>query len=197
MKTCHLTLIGAAVAGALIAVSASAVEPMSSNPKSPNESNPTVSAPLVSPLQSREENPRLPNPVTPSAANESAPQPRGLADPTNASGMQGRARAGVGATAGEANRSGTYESVERPVVAPAPRVVDTVPRTPATGTSTLPSRNIPASANESAPQRTGKEVSSGPVPDDKNMPNPKTPANVSESKPDSTGKNQMGTGQTR
>lgn len=193
-----LTLVGAAVAGALLAVSASAVEPMSANPKSPNESKPTVSSPQMSAPASRADNPRLPNPVTPSAANESAPQPRGLADPTNASGMEGRVP--MGATSGEVNRSGTYPSVDPGVRAPAsPTSGDTMRRVPSagTGTNTLQSRNVPASVDESSPQRTGKEVSSGPVPDDKNMPNPKTPSNVSESKPDATGKNQIGVGQTR
>jgi hypothetical protein len=192
----NLTLIGAAVAGAMLAASASAVEPMSGNPKSPNESNPTVSSPQIGPPASRADNPRLPNPVTPSAANESAPQPRGLADPTNASGMEGRVP--MGATGVEVNRSGTYEPVDRGVRAPASASDDTVRRVPSGGTvNTLPSRNVPASVSESAPQRTGKEVSSGPVPDDKTMPNLKTPANVSESKPDSTGQKQMGVGQTR
>jgi hypothetical protein len=191
-----LTLIGAAVAGAFLAASASAVEPMSGNPKSPNESKPTVSSPQISAPASRADNPRLPNPVAPSAANESAPRPRGLADPTNASGMEGRVP--MGATSGEVNRSGTYQSIDPAVRAPV-NSGDTMQRVPSTGagTSTLPSRNVPASVDESAPQRTGKEVSSGPVPDDKNMPNPKTPSNVSESKPDNTGKNQMGVGQTR
>jgi hypothetical protein len=199
MKTRHFTLVTAAVAGVLAAAPASAVEPVSTHPKSPNESNPTVSAPLVSPPASREDNPRIPNPVTPSAANESAPQPRGLSDPTNATGMEGRPRQAIGATSGEVNRGGSYEAAPRPVIAPAPTSTDTVRSTPpaAAGSSTLPSRNVPASVSESAPQRTGKEVSSAPVPDDKNMPNPKTPANVSESKPDNTGKNQMGVGGTR
>jgi hypothetical protein len=168
---------------------------MSANPKSPNESKPTVSSPQISAPASRADNPRLPNPVTPSAANESAPQPRGLGDPTNASGMESRVP--MGATSGEVNRSGTYPSVDPGVRAPAPTSDDTMRRVPSAGTNTLPSRNVPASVDESSPQRTGKEVSSGPVPDDKNMPNPKTPSNVSESKPDSTGKNQMGVGQTR
>jgi hypothetical protein len=61
----------------------------------------------------RTDNPNLPNPVTPSAANESAPQPKSLREPTNASGMEGRAP--VGATR-------TYES-ERVIVAPAPAPV--------------------------------------------------------------------------
>ena len=62
--------------------------PRSSNPMNPNEARPFVQQPEgVRPLV-RGDNPNLPNPQTPSAANESAPQPM-LADPTNATGMEG------------------------------------------------------------------------------------------------------------
>ena len=67
----------------------------------------------------------------------------------------------------------------------------------AAGVPAMPSRNNPASVSESAPEKTGKEVSSGPVADDKRMANPQTPANVSESAPARTGQEQMGTGATR
>jgi hypothetical protein len=175
--------------------SGQAAIPSINQPMNPNESNPSVKAPEgIGTVQG--DNKRLPNPVTPSAANESAPQPRGLADPTNMSGMEGRAA--MGATSTETSRSGGYESVDRP--RPAASTTDNVMRSApgaAKGTSVLPSRNVPASVDESAPQRTGKEVSSAPVPDNKNMPNPQTPSSVSESKPDKAGTEQMGVGRTR
>jgi hypothetical protein len=163
--------------------------PSINQPMNPNDSNPSVRAP-ESVGTVRGDNKRLPNPVTPSAANESAPQPRGLSDPTNMSGMEGRAA--MGATSTDASRIGVYESVPRPAASTDATAAGT---TRAAGA--LPSRNVPASVDESAPQRTGKEVSSAPVPDNKNMPNPKTPANVSESKPDKAGMEQMGVGRTQ
>ena len=172
------------------------VIPRASDPMNPNESKPFVQAPEgVRPMM-RGDNRNLPNPMTPSAANESAPQPR-LAEPTNSTGMQGRAA--VGATRGDTNRSGMYDSGDRGVIAPASGGDDASKRVPsaASGTSTLPSLNNPASVSESAPDRTGKAVSSAPVRDDLNMPNPKTPANVSESAPDKAGKEQGGVGRTR
>ena len=177
--------------------------PTARDPMNPNESRPFVQTPEGVRPMVRGDNPNLPNPVTPSAANESAPQPR-LAEPTNSSGMEGRAArverpVAVGATAGDANRSGMYESGDRGVVAPGSGGDDAAKRVPraASGTSTVPSLNKPASVNESAPDRTGKAVSSAPVRDDLNMPNPKTPANVSESAPDKAGKEQGGVGRTR
>jgi hypothetical protein len=167
--------------------------PSINQPMSPNDSNPSMQAP-ESVGKVRGDNKRLPNPVTPSAANESAPQPRGLTDPTNMSGMEGLA--GMGATSTDTSRSGVYESVPRPAASTTDGMNTPAPGTPK-GTSALPSRNVPASVDESAPQRTGKEVSSAPVPDNKNMPNPKTPANVSESKPDKAGTEQMGVGRTQ
>jgi hypothetical protein len=174
--------------------SGQAAIPSINQPMNPNESNPTVQAPESVGIV-RGDNKRLPNPVTPSAANESAPQPKGLADPTNRSGMEGRAA--MGATGADTSRSGVYESVDRPRPAESTtgNVISPAPGTPKA--SALPSRNVPASVDESAPQRTGKEVSSAPVPDNKNMPNPKTPANVSESKPDKAGTEQMGVGRTQ
>ena len=169
--------------------------PSINQPMGPNESNPTARAPEgVGTI--RGDNKRLPNPVTPAAANESAPQPKGLVDPTNMSGMEGRAP--MGATSVDTSRSGAYDSADRPRSAEPTtgNVIRPVPGTPM-GTSALPNRNVPASVNESAPQRTGKEVSSAPVPDNKNMPTPKTPANVSESKPDKAGTEQMGVGRTQ
>jgi hypothetical protein len=62
--------------------------PRSYNPMNPNEAKPFVQSPEGVRPQLRADNPNLPNPQTPSAANESAPQPM-LADPTNASGMEG------------------------------------------------------------------------------------------------------------
>jgi hypothetical protein len=175
--------------------SGQAVIPSINQPMNPNESNPTVWAP-ESVGTVRGDNKRLPNPVTPSAANESAPQPKGLVDPTNRSGMEGRAA--MGATSADTTRSGVYESVDRArPLEPTDNVIRPVPPGTAKGASALPSRNVPASVDESAPQRTGKEVSSAPVPDNKNMPNPKTPANVSESKPDKAGTEQMGVGRTQ
>jgi len=175
--------------------SGQAAIPSIDQPMNPNESNPTVPAPESVGIV-RGDNKRLPNPVTPSAANESAPQPQGLADPTNRSGMEGRAA--MGATGADTSRSGVYESVDRPRPAE-PTTGDVIRPVPGTakGASALPNRNVPASVDESAPQRTGKEVSSAPVPDNKNMPNPKTPANVSESKPDKAGTGQMGVGRTQ
>ena len=70
--------------------------PRTGNPKSPNESRPSNVTESQPPMM-RSDNPNLPNPVTPSAANESAPQPRAtMREPTNSTGMEGRA--GVGAT---------------------------------------------------------------------------------------------------
>jgi hypothetical protein len=67
--------------------------PSTANPQNPNESKPFVQQPEgVRPLV-RGDNPNLPNPVTPRAANESAPQPT-LRDPTNTTGMEGRAPVG-------------------------------------------------------------------------------------------------------
>ena len=186
--------------------------PTARDPMNPNESRPFVQTPEGVRPMVRGDNPNLPNPVTPSAANESAPQR--LADPTNSSGMERRAvtverpevsmerparPAAVGATAGDANRSGMYESGDRGVITPGSGGDDAAKRVPraGSGVSTLPSLNNPASVNESAPDRTGKAVSSGPVRDDLNMPNPKTPANVSESAPDKAGKEQGGVGRTR
>jgi hypothetical protein len=168
--------------------------PSINQPMNPNESNPTVKAP-ESVGTVRGDNKRLPNPVAPSAANESAPQPRGLTDPTNMSGMEGRAAMGATTTT-DTSRSGVYESVPTAAVPTSDSMNTPAPGTPK-GTSALPSRNVPASVDESAPQRTGKEVSSAPVPDNKNMPNPKTPANVSDSKPDKAGTEQMGVGRTQ
>lgn len=60
------------------------------------------------------------------------------------------------------------------------------------GTPVLPSKG-PSSANESAPQKTGKEPGTPMKADSKMMPNPKTPASVSESAPDKAGKDGTGT----
>ena len=60
------------------------------------------------------------------------------------------------------------------------------------GTPVLPSKG-PASANESAPQKTGKEPGMAMKADSKSMPNPKTPSSVSESAPDKAGKDGSGT----
>lgn len=68
--------------------------PRSNNPQNPNESKPFVQQPEgVRPLV-RGDNPNLPNPVTPQAANESAPQPV-MREPTNMTGMEGRAPVGA------------------------------------------------------------------------------------------------------
>ena len=172
------------------------VIPRASDPMNPNESKPYVQTPEGVRPMIRGDNRILPNPVTPSAANESAPQPR-LAEPTNSTGMAGGAA--VGATSGDTNRSGMYESGDRGVMTPGSGGDDAAKRVPraASGKSTLPSLNNPASVNESAPDRTGKAVSSSPVRDDLTMPNPKTPASVSESAPDKAGKEQGGVGRTR
>jgi hypothetical protein len=97
---------------------------------------------------------------------------------------------------GDTNKSGMYESGDRGVKAPASGGDDAAKRESkaGSGVSTMPARNNPASVSESAPQTTGKEVSSPPVADNKNMPNPKVPASVSESAPQKTGKEQGGTG---
>ena len=55
------------------------------------------------------------------------------------------------------------------------------------GAPTLPSKG-PGSVSESAPAKTGKEPPTAMKADSKNMPNPKTPSSVSESAPDKTGK---------
>jgi hypothetical protein len=88
-------------------------------------------------------------------------------------------------TKGDTNKSGMYESGDRGVKAPSSGGSDAAPRVPrkAAGESVMPSRNSPASVSESAPQKTGKEVAAGKVPDDKTMPNPKTPASPNESGP--------------
>ncbi len=88
----------------------------------------------------------------------------------------------------------SYDPANRSVTSP--RSAARVPEA-AGGVPAMPSRNDPASVSESAPQKTGKEVSSAPVPDDKRMANPQTPANVSESAPARTGQEQMGVGATR
>ena len=97
---------------------------------------------------------------------------------------------------GDANKSGMYESGDRGVKAPGSGGDDAAKREPkaGSGVSTMPSKNMPSSVSESAPQKTGKEVSAGKVPDDKRMANPKTPSSVSESAPQKTGKEQGGTG---
>ena len=228
MRKHPLSLMGAAVAGAMLVLPAVAqtqsydsgkagvttprsvseapaiganvpagqpVIPRANDPMNPNESRPFVQSPEgVRPLAG--DNPRMPNPQTPSAANESAPQPR-LVEPTNRSGMEGGAA--VGATAVDANRSGTYDSGDRGIRTPAAVSVNPARRVPEAGPGvpTLPERNNPASVSESAPQKTGKEVSSAPVPDNKRMANPQTPANVSESAPARTGQEQLGVGGTR
>jgi hypothetical protein len=86
---------------------------------------------------------------------------------------------------GDTNKSGMYESGDRGVKAPSSGGSDAAPRVPkkAAGESVMPSRNSPSSVSESAPQKTGKEVAAGKVPDDKTMPNPKTPASPNESDP--------------
>jgi hypothetical protein len=96
---------------------------------------------------------------------------------------------------GDTNKSGMYESGDRGMKAPGSGGDDAAKRESkaGSGVSTMPARNNPASVSESAPQKTGKEVSSGPVRDNKNMPNLKAPASVSESAPQKTGKEQGGT----
>jgi hypothetical protein len=170
----HTKLIRAAVGCALLAIAGGAIG------QTGPATTPSDRAPAV-----RGDNPNLPNPVTPSAANESAPQPR-VKEPTNASGMEGRAP--TGATAGETKRSGSSSPADPKARTAAPA---------GTSAPTLPARSDPASVSESAPQRTGKEVTAAPVTDSKNTPNPKTPANVSESAPDKAGKEQRGVGATR
>ena len=86
---------------------------------------------------------------------------------------------------GDTNKSGMYESGDRGVKTPSSGGSDAAPRVPkkAAGESVMPSKNVPASVSESAPQKTGKEVAAGKVPDDKTMANPKTPASPNESGP--------------
>lgn len=97
---------------------------------------------------------------------------------------------------GDTNKSGMYESGDRGVKAPGSAGDDAAKRESkaGVGVATMPARNNPASVSESAPQKTGKEVSSPPVRDNMKMPNPKVPASVSESAPQKTGKEQGGTG---
>lgn len=226
MTKCNTTLLKAAVASAMLALSAGAMaqtgpainsddrgirtpqsapeQPVvparipggqpaistTNTPMSPSESKSSIPTAEAFRPAPRANNPNLPNPVTPSAANESAPQPV-VVEPTNKTGMEGR-----GAAAADMQRRGAMDSGAR---LPGSTVGDGMTRVPpvGSGVSTMPSRNNPASVSESAPQRTGKEVSSPPVADSRNMPNPKTPANVSESAPDKTGKEQLGVGATR
>ena len=100
---------------------------------------------------------------------------------------------------GDKNKSGMYESGDRGVTTPGSGGDDAAKREPkaGSGVSTLPARNNPASVSESAPQKTGKEMTSPPVRDNMKMANPKTPSGVSESAPSKTGKEQGGTGSTR
>jgi hypothetical protein len=88
----------------------------------------------------------------------------------------------------------SYDPANRSVTSP--RSPARVPEA-APGVPTMPARNNPASVSESAPEKTGKEVSSAPVADDKRMANPQTPANVSESAPARTGQEPTGIGATR
>src|SRR4051812_24055277 len=89
---------------------------------------------------------------------------------------------------GDTNKSGMYESGDRGVKAPGSAGDDAEKRESkaGTGVSTMPARNNPASVSESAPQKTGKEVSTPPVADNKKIPNPKVPASVNESAPQKT-----------
>ena len=96
---------------------------------------------------------------------------------------------------GDTNKSGMYESGDRGVKTPGSAGDDAAKRESkaGSGVSTMPSRNVPSSANESAPQKTGKEAQSPPVRDNMKMANPKVPSSVNESAPQKTGKEQGGT----
>lgn len=92
----------------------------------------------------------------------------------------------AGALTAGLTHAAEYESGDRGVKAPSSGGDDAQKGEPKgkAGVSTMPSKNKPASVSESAPDKTGKEVSG--VSKESKGPNPKTPASPNESGPASS-----------